>query len=64
MDNTVHSYLEELAAIERWNREFGDDERNSSSYLARERRRWELLLKLEMYGKAKLEIPDLLNKSA
>ena len=36
----------ELATIEEWNRLFGHQDLNGDSYLARERRRWELLLKI------------------
>lgn len=36
----------ELATIEEWNRLFGHHDLNDDSHLARERRRWELLLKI------------------
>jgi hypothetical protein len=46
MDNQSCRDLRELAAIEIWNQEFGQDERDSVSYIAREGRRWELYTKL------------------
>jgi hypothetical protein len=47
MDDQSLRDLVELATIERWNQRFGREEQNSISYLARERRRWELCLKLK-----------------
>jgi hypothetical protein len=37
----------ELKAIDKWDRLFASTELNGDSYLARQRRRWEILLRLK-----------------
>jgi hypothetical protein len=36
----------ELNTIEKWNALFGEKDRNEDSYVARERRRWEICLRI------------------
>jgi hypothetical protein len=50
VSDEVRQRLIELATIDRWNQRFAREEQNAESYLARERRRWELLFELGRRG--------------
>ena len=50
MDHEVERLYAELETIDLWNARFGRAERNSDSYVARIRRRWEIVLTLARLG--------------
>jgi hypothetical protein len=56
MDNNLPLHLEqelsslrrELQVIDRWNRLFATTEINADSYVARQRRRWEIVIRVKL----------------
>jgi hypothetical protein len=47
VEQELHSLERELDVMDTWNRRFGPTELNTDSYLARQRRRWEIAFRIK-----------------
>jgi hypothetical protein len=57
LEHELSRLLRELQAIDEWNRMFAAGEINADSYVARQRRRWEIVIRIKALQKESQPLP-------